>query len=290
MKRATKAWLIVAVCLMVLGLLLGGASLLMIGFDFSKLGTQDMQTNTYAPEGDFSNICVNVMTADITFKVATDGKTKVVCYEEKEMKHKVEISDGALIITNEDDRKWYDHIGFHTEDPSVTVYLPVTLFYNEFNLYCTTGDITVAEDFRFLKANVETTTGDIDWNASTAGKLQLRCTTGDITVTNVPCGSLDIRGATGDVNLKNTQAEDTLNVKVTTGDVTLDRVDAAELFIKTTTGDVTGTLVSDKIFDTKAATGTIITSAGKVVRDTTKPLGKCTVETTTGDIIIQIEQ
>lgn len=290
MKRATKVWLIVAVCLMVVGLLLGGASLLLVGFDFSKLGTQDMQTNTYAPEGDFSNICVDVMTADITFKLATDGKTKVVCYEEKEIKHKVEISDGALLITNDDNRKWYDRIGFHTEDASVTVYLPATFFYDEFNLYCTTGDVTVVEDFRFLKANVETTTGDIDWNANTAGKLQIKCTTGDVTVTNVRCGSLDIHGATADVNLKNTEAEDTLNVKVTTGDVNLDRVDAAELFIKATTGDVTGTLVSGKIFDTKAATGMIITPAGEVVKDTTKPLGKCTIETTTGDINIQIEQ
>ena len=285
-----KVWMIIAICFIVAGLVICTIALISLGFDFGNLSTQAMETNTYAPDGDFSNILVDVRTADITFKLSTDGRTKVVCYEDAEMKHKVEISDGALLITNKDNGKWYKHIGIFTEETAVTVYLPAELFYDELNLYCTTGDITVAKDIRFLKANVETTTGDIEWNANTAGKLQIKCTTGDITVSNVHCGSLDVQGTTGDVELKNTEAEDQLNVKVTTGDVELDRVDAAELNIKATTGDVTGTLVSDKIFDTKAATGMIVTPAGDVIKDTTKPLGKCTVETTTGDIKIEIEQ
>lgn len=290
MKRATKVWLIISACLIAAGLVISAVALVSLGFDFKNLSTRTMETNTYSPAGDFSNILVDVRTADITFKLSTDGKTKVVCYEEEKMKCSVQISDDTLVVTQGDDRKWYEQIGFYTEDASVTVYLPAKIYYDECNLYCTTGDVTVAEDFRFLKANVETTTGDIDWNANLAGKLQMKCTTGDMKVSNVRCGSLDIQGATADVNLKNTEAEDKLNVKVTTGDVTLDRVDAAELFIKATTGDVIGTLVSDKIFDTKATTGMIIMPAGEEIKDTTKPLGKCTIETTTGDIKIEIEQ
>ena len=290
MKGAMKVWLIIGACLIAAGLVICAVALVALGFNFKNISTQKMQTNIYTPEGEFNNILVNVKTADVIFAVAEDGKTKVICYEEENAKHKVEIANNGLVIADKNDRKWYENIDIHTESVTVTIYLPAELYYGEFNLYCTTGDITMPKDFTFLKAKVKTTTGDIDWNAQTAGKLQLQCTTGDITVQDVHCGYLEIQGTTTDVKLKDTAADEIMKIKVTTGHVDLERVDAAELHIKTTTGDVTGTLVNDKIFDTNTTTGMIVTSRGEVVNDTTKPLGTCKVETTTGDINIKIEQ
>ena len=290
MKKATKLWLIIGVCLIVVGVVIAMIALANMDFDFRNLSTQKMQTNIYTPEDEFDNILVDVNTADVSFVVAQDGKTKVVCYEEEKAKHTVGIANNGLVITEKNDRKWYDHIGIHTENATVTVYLPAELYYGEFNLYCTTGDISMAKEFAFAKAKVKTTTGDVEWNANTAGKLEIRCTTGDVTVQDVHCGYLEIEGTTTDVKLKDTVAVETLKIKVTTGDVNLDRVDATELHIKATTGDVTGTLVSDKVFDTKATTGMIITSRGEVVYDPTKPLEICKVETTTGDIHLEIVQ
>lgn len=277
-----KVWMIIGACLIATGVVICTVALVALGFNFKNISTQNMETNIYTPEEDFSNISLDVRTADIHFVAAEDGKTKVVCYEEAKLKHNIRVSQDTLIISQADEQKWYDHINFYTEKASVTVYLPAAE-YDTLSLNCTTGDLSVAQALSFKTADVSATTGDICWNANTEGSLTLSCTTGDVTTKNVQCGSLNIHTATGDVKLTNTQVVGNLNVKVTTGDVKLERVDAAEINIKATSGDVEGTLLSDKIFIVENTTGDVTvpqSSAG----------GKCTVKTTTGDIEFRIEK
>lgn len=277
-----KMWIIIGACLIAAGLVIGTVALVSAGFNFKNIGTQNMQTNTYTPVGNFSKISVDVRTADINIVLAQDGKTKVVCCEETEAKHSVEIIQDTLVINQEDNRRWYDFIGFYMENDSISVYLP-TAEYEALYLECTTGDVSVSQSLLFKTADVGATTGDIHWEANTEGPLQLSCTTGKITVNNVQCGSLNAHAATGDVKLTDTQVSDNLNVKVTTGDVKLERVDAGEITIKATTGDVEGTLLSDKIFLVENTTGDVTVPQ-------TDSGGKCSVKTTTGDINIRIEK
>ena len=146
------------------------------------------------------------------------------------------------------------------------------------------------EGFSFQNAEVRLTTGDTEWMTHVVRELTVHCTTGDVTVKDVRCGALNVKVTTGEVELTKTSALGMLTVKGGSGDVTLDRVDAGELNIKVTTGDVTGTLCTDKVFDTKAATGTIITPTGQQIVPGQKPSNKCVVETTTGDIHLKIAQ
>ena len=274
-----KVWIIIAVCLIAVGFVVCMVALVSMGFNFKSISTQNMQTNAYVLEEPFSKISIDVRTADINI-VAAKGVGKVVCYEETQMKHNVGVSQDTLIISQTNDRKWYDYIGFHTEDATVTLYLPEAV-YDTLYLNCTTGDVSVSRPLSFKNADVEATTGDIYWEANTEGSLQMKCTTGDITASNVQCGNLCAQTSTGDVKLENTQATGDLNVRVTTGDVKLEGVDAAELSIKATTGDVEGTLLSDKIFLVENTTGDITVPK-------TDSGGKCSVKTTTGEIDLRI--
>jgi DUF4097 and DUF4098 domain-containing protein YvlB len=64
--------------------------------------------------------------------------------------------------------------------------------------------------------------------------------------------------------------------------VKFEKSDAAELSIKTDTGDVTGTLLTEKIFDAKSSTGDVdVPKTGSG--------GKCEIRTGTGDIRIKID-
>ena len=255
-----KKWMIAAGCLMAAGLILLTAGLSIAGFDFAKLGTRNMVTNTYGVEESFTHIRVDGITADIAFQPADE--LQVVCYEDEKIPYSVYVEADTLVVTCKDNRKWHDYIGINFESAAVTVYLPAGE-YGDLKISCTTGKVNVPEQFTFQNAQVELTTGHACWKAGVSQDLTIQCTTGDITIENTLCNRL--------------------YAKTTTGSVKLNRVDAAEIEIKTTTGDVTGTLLSGKVFTTKVTTGDVYVPHGDFV-------GTCKVTTTTGDVNLKIEK
>ena len=50
------------------------------GWDFYKLETSGFETNVYEISEEFSDICINTNTADITFVLSKDEKCVVECY------------------------------------------------------------------------------------------------------------------------------------------------------------------------------------------------------------------
>lgn len=276
-----KKWLVAAGILVAAGLIISMVGLAIVGFDFTRLGTQKMVTNTYTVEEAFTNIRLDVITADVTFAPSEDGGVKVVCYEDEKLPHSASVEADSLVITCKDNRKWYDHIGINWQTSTVTVYLPAAE-YEKLQIQCTTGVVTVPADFKFQNAELELTTGDVHWKAEVAQTLSIHSTTGSITTEGAHCNTLDIRATTGDVTLVDTLAADLLTVKVSTGAVKLSRADAGEISIETTTGNVSGTLLSSKVFIAETSTGNV-----DVPNSTSG--GKCQITTSTGNIEITIE-
>lgn len=316
-----KIWIIIGVSCLVAGLAIFGAAFAAAGFDWSKLSTASYQTNTYEPQGSFHNICVDVITDDITFALAEDGKCKVVCKEREKVKHSVTVKDDKLVISVDDQRKWYDHIDiFELGGPALTVYLPEKQ-YKELKVSLTTGDVEIPRDFAFENVQLESTTGSLRSDAQITGSLGAKTTTGSVTVgqctpasmhlsattgqidvgtvtcsgaatvsigtgdvflADLTCESLTVKGSTSDITMLNTQVQGKMSVNVTTGDVTFEYCDAGELEVEATTGDVEGSLCSPKIFIAR-------TSTGDVDVPETSTGGKCKITTSTGDIEITVE-
>lgn len=276
-----KKWLIIAGCLMAAGLILLTVALSIAGFDFTRLGTQNMVTNTYTPKEAFTNIRVDALTADIIFRPTQDGQLKVVCQEDVKIPHSVYVENDTLVISARDNRKWYDHIGFLWEKQTVTVYLPETV-YGDLQLECTTGKVRMPEKFTFQNAALDLTTGDTSWKAAVTQSLSVKTTTGSCAIENVRCNALKVKTSTGAVTLTDVQAAETMDITVSTGHVKLSRADAGQITIKATTGDVSGTILSEKVFDAKATTGNVTVPA-------TTTGGICRVTTTTGNIHLEIE-
>lgn len=320
MKRSTLIWVIIASALLIAGAIIFTGVLVMIKFDFSKLSTVRLETNTYEIVGSFKNISISTIDSDVEFVLSDDGVCRAVCDEPQRMKHAVDVRDDTLFIDVTDERRWYDHIGiFGLRSPKVTVYLP-SEEYHSLLISSRTGDTKIPSGFVFRGVDISATTGDVRFFADTAGALDIRVTTGDVRIENVSAASVtlsvstgDIRasgincsedmlikvttgeaklsgvtcknlsstGSTGDIELTDVVAFEKFHITRSTGDVEFKRSDAAEIYVKVSTGDVEGTLLTEKIFVTDTSTGSV-----KVPQ--TVSGGKCEIKTSTGDIKISI--
>lgn len=299
MNKKTKIWLVIAASLVLTGCILLGSMMMALDWDFEELSTVSYETNSHFIEEDISGVSIKCNTADIVFAAAQDDRCSVVCYEDKKTTHSVFVNDGTLVIEVIDNRDWYDHIGFFTHTPKITVYLPAGE-YAFLSIEESTGDIEIPKEFSFETMDISLSTGDVK-NYASASSIKINTTTGDIftenisadtveisvstgdaILTNINCNTFVSTGSTGDITLKNVTAGGSFSIKRTTGDVKFESCDASSLFVETDTGSVTGTLLSDKIFVTQTSTGDV-----EVPHSTNG--GKCEITTSTGDIKITVD-
>lgn len=315
-----KAIIIISIILIVLGIALFAVSAYSVDWDFTKLGAGKYETSSHEISEEFSSISIKTNTADIVFAPSEDGVCRVISYEDVKEKHSVKVTDGILTIEVNNEKKWYDYIGFYFKKPRLTVYLPDAQ-YADLLIDASTGDAKIPENFRFASVDISVSTGDVECEASVSGKLKIRTTTGDIEISDlsaaeieltvstgdieaedimcegnigitvstgetslddVKCKSLSSSGNTGNISLEKVIVRENLSVKRSTGDVIFEDSDAAEIFVETSTGNVKGSLLSEKIFITK-------TDTGKIDVPKTVTGGKCEIITDTGNIKITVK-
>ena len=262
MNKQVKIWLIAAACLIVLGCILWVGVMMNLHWDFTKLSTVKMESNSYTVTQPYQNISIQATTADISVLPSEDAQCKVVCNDQSEIKHEVSVDGDTLTFQVKDTRKWYQHIGIGFESSKITVYLPAGEY----------GALTISS-----------TTGDISLEGVSADTVQVKLSTGDIKLTDIACRSVSVTGTTGDTVLENVVAKEKLSAERNTGDILLKDCDGGEITLKTTTGDVTGTLLTSKSFVAKTSTGDI-----DIPQNTDG--GRCAVTTTTGDIRLRIQK
>ena len=314
-----KAALIIAAILLIAGIIIGVVALASAKFDYHMFETVPSEMKDYPVEADFHRIEIHGNTEIIQFAQSSDGTAHVLCRETKRNTHTVKAEDGTLKIVSEETTGWRNFIDISFEKELITVYLPNDA-YEMLSIETQTGDMEVpgwltfsgavihasTADVRFDAAvhnllSIETSTGDISVNGASAETIDCKATTGDVRMTNAVCrGDVSVKvstgetilngltaasftsgGSTGDIVLEDVLIDGTLSVERSTGEVTFRNSDAAEIKVKTSTGDVTGTLLTDKIFEVHSSTGDIR------VPDSVAG-GKCEITTTTGDISLRI--
>lgn len=320
MSKGMKIWIGIGVFLVVLGLVIFTVVMMANHWDFSKLSSEELESNTYRVEETFRSISVNTATADLFLVPAQDGVCQVVCSEFQNQKHRVSVQDGTLMIRLEDMRNWYDYIGIFLERPRITVYLPKNV-YEALTIKESTGNVEISGDFSFEKIEISSSTGYVQSFASASGEIDIHTATGGIRVENCAVGSLDLSavtgevvvtsvscqgdmtidistgrtsltdvtcenvtstGSTGDIWLKNVIAANKFHIERSTGRVDFEGCDALEIFLRTSTGSVTGSFLSDKVFTAESSTGSISVPKSAVG-------GKCEIITSTGDIWVEIK-
>ena len=277
-----KVLIWVSLGLMFLGVALFCCVGVSIDFDFARLDNMKYITNTHTIYDDFTCVVLNSVTAEIEFKPSEDGYCRVVCYEQENACHDVSVTNGVLEIAWMDSRNWMDHISvfsFHT--PTITIYLPEGN-YQSLKVYNSTGDINIEGEWQIDEVSLKTSTGDVYAKGLYCSKdVSVNVTTGDVKLENINCKNLTLEGSTGKTELDFVIANEALRVNRTTGDIMLYCCDGDGIFMKTTTGNVTGTLRSSMVISAHSTTGRV-----DVPHCTSG--GHCEIETTTGDICIEI--
>lgn len=289
MKTSKKVWIIIAVCLIVLGGIIGTLALASVNFDFLSLSTEKITESEQLIDKDFSSIKIDVRTSDVIFVPSADKKCRVICIDTENVKHTTTVKDDTLLISVKDSRKWYDHIGISFGNTSVTVVLPKES-YDSLNITGNTSDITISKDFIFTNIKITTDTGDVSLLSSAKETLDISTDTGDIEIGSVldiknikriECKNIKIESDTGEIELWRTMASDTITVKNNTGDVWFCIVESPYVNVVTNTGDVEGDLYYAPTFKTKTDTGTV-----KVPPAKSEDLFEITTDT--GDIYFKV--
>ncbi|MBQ8304835.1 MAG: DUF4097 family beta strand repeat protein [Blautia sp.] len=278
----SKKWIITGTVLLGSGLMICGTSFTIMGFDWEKLSTVKFVTNTYEIADPFANIRIDADTASLSFLPSEDGTCKVICHEEGDDPHKAEVQNDTLTIERKNNKSLrLFGIGFETESPGITVYLPEDT-YKTCTIETDTGDITL-QDLSAGDMQLGSDTGRIKLtNIELSDDLDIEENTGDIVLQNVTCRNLKAEGDTGDLRLTDVTASGEFRLETDTGDIVFDGCDADAIHAETDTGDVTGTLLSDKVFYADTDTGSV-----DVPASTTG--GRCEIESDTGDIRLKIE-
>ena len=283
-------------------------------------GVNSGAENVTSVTEDFSAIEILADATDITVLPSSDGECRVASKSHKKISYTATVDGGVLAVRECDDRAWIERV-IGSSDSSLTVYLPQSE-YSSLLIDESTGDVRIDGDFHFGTLDVNLTTGDAALDGIDADTLNVNVTTGDISLSDITCsgnaavntttGDISLAGITcsGDVNIDTTTGDVTLSdvncntftsngtsssidmrdviasgrmdINTTTGDVIFERCDASEVVINTTTGDVKGSFLSDKIIFTDSSTGDI--EVPKLTEG-----GRCDVETSTGDIEIEIK-
>ena len=296
-----KAAIIVAIILLAVGLIVTVVGICITNFKFDfKPSTQCVEL-----EEDFNRISVDVATSDIKFLPSDTGKSfvEIVSSGNPNLRHNVQIKNGVMSISEQDDRKWYEHVSIGWSERSVTVYL-ATADFEALTIETNTGYVTVPKEFSFRNAEIEVDTGDVTFAANVFGKLSVDSDTGKVSVSGSPdCESLEIQSDTGNITVENVKASGSVSIesntgkvtlngvvagemlyaKTSTGNVSLDSCDGSTVNITTSTGDVSGTLLTEKYFDAHSGTGDVTVPSGRNG-------GKCKIRCSTGNIKISVKQ
>lgn len=322
MKKTTKTWLVTAAFLVLLGCLLFVGLMTMIKWNFMKLATVNYETNTYEINEEFDNISIATDVADIVFEISDEGKCKVECHDEENLKHSVIVEDGTLTIESIDKRSDYGliaYVGINFDSPKIRVYLPKSE-YKTLSICESTGDIKIPETFLFNDVDISLSTGDVEFSASASNTLKIKTSTGDIcleslhtgnlelsvstgkvTVSDISCnGNITINTSTGNANLTNVQCNSLIS-KGNTGVISLNDVIAADkLSIERTTGSVKFKNCDGSNIVIKTGTGdvngSLLTGKNFITQSNTGSISvpesshqeTCQVTTTTGDIKITV--
>lgn len=267
-----------------------------IGIIASSSLRKSITESTHLIMYEYQNIKIQLNDYDIRIHL-NDSENKIVYNENKKVKLQVEDNE-TLLIKQVDNRNFFEKFN-SSRFMKLDIYLAKETC-NNLEIKNNTGNIIIDKGFEFDNVNITNTTGNVDFKSQVKDALKIETSTGDIIVNdvtvlnqlelkvntgkinlyNIRCGYLNINSRTGDVKITNAIVKYDCNLNGRTTDVSLEDFDAKNIYIVLSTGDVSGTILSNKIFDVKSNTG-------KVNIPKSREGGDCVIKVSTGDIDIR---
>lgn len=303
MNLSKKIALIVSAVCIVTGIACVVAALSLDGFSFlvDGIGHKNLESIRYDITEPFLHIEVEELDANVRLLPSENGTCRVDCTIDTGFSYTVAVEKETLTISFVDQRKWYERIGI-LANRELDIYLPEQTYVNLY-LHTISGEIRVPDTFTFFRATLESTSGDITFEAVTENGLKIRTTSGDVLATGGKGGNVDMGTTSGDIHVSNTFPEklsvhsisgdvalnkvavDSLaTVATTSGEIRLSQCDAGTFDLSSVSGDVKGDLLSVKNFAVSTVSGDIS------IPSSDPSAGHCTVSTTSGDVKLALAE
>lgn len=297
-----KKYVRIALLLIAAGLCILLIALCFSRFDFIKLMTKELETETVTVEEPFDRIVVESDARDVSIVPAADGVCRVTDPVDENIRFSADVADGELRISSTDDRSWNMYLSTAIiVNDSIRIELPQAE-YAALEITCASGNVSVDPDFDFARLEIVSASGNIDCRAN-ANMLDLTAASGNISVSDAALGSVSIESASGEQRLSEIRCNDLqiktasgnavlsdviaanlLQAETSSGDMRFENCDAGSLSLTTRSGGIRGTLLSPKRFEiADVGSGRI-----SVPHDTDG--GLCTLKTDSGDIRIEIAE
>lgn len=242
MKKWEKRAMAWGLALALAGVAIFIGLLAVFGFDVqhfaATVSDERYVAQEYRPQGDFTRVEISEESADVTILPSVDGGCSVSCDETDAVTYDVQVRDGTLVVTRQDERKG-SFVGWFSVNlctPKVTICLP-------------------ADAYEAIRA--ETVSGGVNIRGLEIGDVEISTTSGNIRLQETQLGSLHAETVSGETCLTDGDASGTVRVSSVSGNVELENFDAAAFEIASTSGDIKGTLKTGKDFEISTISGSV---------------------------------
>ena len=279
MNSGKKAALVIALCLIAAGLVLGGVALAANRFHPEDLvkRSSSLKEAAYPVAEPFTALEIHAIDGDVRLLPSTDGKCRVECMENEEQTHRVEVRGSTLYV----ERQLRNRVGVTfspIERDYIRIYLPES-DYEKLILETSSGDVECPAEFSFGEASVSTSSGDVAFRSGVEGALTVSATSGEVEVSGVSLGSLSISAASGDIRLKGVDAGD-LSLSAVSGDIALKEATlSGEGRLNTSSGDL-------RLENVSCASLALESSSGTKYLTDVLVSGELRSESTSGDLTL----
>lgn len=244
MKKHIRILIITSVISIFIGtsMLLGALLALRSGAENAVAGLQ-FNEKSHTITDSFTKINIRTINSSIELLPSPDGVCRIVCSDNEKLYHQISVTESPsgsqLNINQVSNWKWYEMLYdlFQQDNLSLRLYLPESE-YALLHAHSSSGDITIAPDFRFETVNTYTASGNTKMAALYAKHLTVSSVSGDLILRNLE--------AAEDAFLESisgfTQVENLKAVNVTThassGRTVLENVASDTLHTTTVSGDI----------------------------------------------------
>ncbi len=227
-----KIIMIVALVLIVLGAAITALAFAVGG----KL--EEYQKVTHEAEGAYTSINAKTSIAGIVIKKSENGKTYAVCSETEKLTYSLAVENDILILSEQDNRRWYDNIGISVGEGICTLYLPEGA-YNKLYAETSSGKIDCTEaDMRYQSAALITSSGKIKGTLTVSGELQVKSSSGRIEMERCAANTVSVSSSSGVVSLESLTAGASMEVRASSGKIEISDVSAQMLTVGSSSGAI----------------------------------------------------
>ena len=249
MKKSSKAWLLIAIVMMVVGVGFASIGTAMGGrwgmiFDLENFkittGSKNMISDKVSVDSSFKKIDINTSTVDVNIKKGTENSVeyRVPEYMKPEI---TTVGNTLSIITSKKNTFVLFDFNFgKTEDSYINITLTEDMYEKamEIAYKTSTGDLTV-EGIN-INGVLETSTGDIKLTNVISDEIRIDGSTSDVTITNCTInGSLSTSLSTGEVVMKDTVVTEKYEAESSTGDIKITNSEITWFNMDGSTSDLT---------------------------------------------------